>query len=187
MSVSAITMLFSAVPLALLVSAAAYVMYSSGLHRMAENTGVKPSWLAWVPCLRLFTLGQLADRYNSSIGKSSIYRILLPALNVASWGVSFVGGTLLLATYLTGWGSSILFGALFTALGSILTLAAKIIELISYYKTFSDYEPEYSVLYLILCLIRLEWVAIFLCRNNVPVGIAGHCRPRQPRYNVYGK
>lgn len=187
MSVSAFTMLFSAVPLAIFVTAAAYVMYSSGLHRMAENTGVKPSWLAWVPCLRLFTLGQLADRYNSSLGKISVYRVLLPALNLAGWGVSFVGGILLTAVYLTGWGSNLLIGGIFTALGALLALAAKIMEFICYYKTFSDYEPEYSVLYLILCIIRLEWVAIFLCRNNVPVGIAGHCRPRQPRYNVYEK
>lgn len=187
MSVAAFTMLFSAVPLTLFVTAAAYVMYSSGLHRMAENTGVKPSWLAWVPCLRLFTLGQLADRYNSSIGKTSIYRVLLPALSIAGWGVSFVGGVLLLALYLTGWSSNMLLGAFFAALGGFLAAAAKIIELIAYYKTFSDYEPEYSILYLILCIIRLEWAAIFLCRNNVPVGIAGHCRPRQPRYNVYGR
>ena len=47
-----------------------------------------------------------------------------------------------------------------------------------------NYEPEYSVLYLILCILGLEWIPMFLCRNNVPVGIAGHCHPRQPRYNV---
>jgi len=76
MSVSAITMLFSAVPLALLVSAAAYVMYSSGLHRMAENTGVKPSWLAWVPCLRLFTLGQLADFLGSWLPETRIREVI---------------------------------------------------------------------------------------------------------------
>lgn len=187
MSLSAITMLFSAVPLTLFVTAAAYVMYSSGLHRMAENTGVKPSWLAWVPCLRLFTLGQLADRYNSSEGKTSIYRVLLPALNIIGWSISFVGGILLSVVYLTGWAGSMFLGAGFAALGGIVALAAEIMELICYYKTFSDYEPEYSVLYLILCLVRLEWVAIFLCRNNVPVGIAGHCRPKQPRYHVYGK
>lgn len=187
MSLSAVTMLFSAVPLTVFVTAAAYVMYSSGLHRMAENTGVQPSWLAWLPCLRLFTLGQLADRYNFSIDKNSCYRLLLPVLSVASWGLSFVGSLLLFSTYMLGWGGSLLLGGLFTALGAVLALALEIVKIIAYYKTFSDYEPEYSSLYLILCVIRLEWVAIFLCRNNVPVGIAGHCRPRQPRYNVYGK
>ena len=63
-------------------------------------------------------------------------------------------------------------------------ISCRILELLCYYKTFCDYEPEYSVLYLILCILGLEWIPIFLCRNNVPVGIAGHCHPRQPRYNV---
>ena len=66
---------------------------------------------------------------------------------------------------------------------SFASIVCRVMELICCYKTFCDFEPEYSVLYLILSILGLEWIALFLCRRNVPVGIAGHCHPRQPRYN----
>lgn len=184
MRVNAFITLFSAVPLAFFVTIAIYVMYSLGLYHMAFNTGLKPAILAWFPGLRLYTLGQMADRYNSTQQKQSVYRFLLPGLRVIGAALSLIMLICVVSVYLIGWGFAMGSVILFGILGAILSLAARILELFCYYKTFCDYEPEYSVPYFILCVVGLEWIPIFLCRNNVPVGIAGHHRSRQPRYNV---
>lgn len=184
MIVGEFIMLVSAVPLALFVSVAVYVMYSYGLYKMADNTGLKPTFMAWIPLLRLYILGQMADRYNSTIEKRSTYRFLLPLLKLVGVGFGVLATVSLFFVYLTGIGADAIVALL--GAGSVLfaELVCRILEFFCYYKTFCDYEPEYSVLYLILSVLGLEWIPIFLCRNNVPVGIAGHCHPRQPRYNV---
>ena len=185
MSVNAFIMLFSAVPLALFIGGLSYGMYSYGLYKMAGNTGITPAFLAWVPLLRLYTLGQLADRYNSTVEKQSVYRFLLPGLRILGGLLStlWVFTTAVYATSLGARAGSFLIFVL-VLLGLILILGSRILELLCYHKTFCDFEPENAVLYLILAVIGLEWIPLFFCRNNVPVGIAGHCRPRQPRYNV---
>lgn len=183
MSIHAFTVL-SAFPFTLLVALGTYVMYSYGLHEMAENTGLEPSMLAWVPLLRLYTLGQLADRYNASEDKNSLCRFILPVLRAVNTALAFSTMITMISTFVTGYNLNGILSVIAALLTAVAALACRIVELLCYYKTFRDYEPEYSVLYLVLCIIGLEWIPLFLCRNNVPVGIAGHCRPRQPRYNV---
>ncbi len=175
--------LFSAVPLALLVYGLSYAMYSYGLYKMAGNTGVKPAVLAWVPWLRLYTLGQLADRYNSSLGKKSAYRFVLPGLRLVSLLFLLLTAMLIFTVYLIGFSVHGLVALLGISGAGFAAMVCRVLELVCCYKTFCDFEPEYSVLYLILGVLGLEWIPLFLCRRNVPVGIAGHCRPRQPRYN----
>ena len=182
MSIVAMT-LFSAVPLTALICGLSYAMYSYGLYKMAGNTGAKPALLAWLPCLRLYTLGQIADRYNRSIGKGSIYRFAMPGLRLLSLLFTLLTSAALFVTYLTGWGADAIVALLGISGVSFASMVCRVMELICCYKTFCDFEPEYSVLYLILSILGLEWIALFLCRRNVPVGIAGHCHPRQPRYN----
>ena len=182
MSIAFMT-LFSAVPLTLLVYGLSYAMYSFGLYKMADNTGVKPAVLAWVPWLRLYTLGQLADRYNSALGKKSSYRFVLPGLRLLSLLFLLLMSMMLFVVYLTGFGLGGVVALMGISGAGFTAMACRVLELICHYKTFCDFEPEYSVLYLILGILGLEWIPLFLCRRNVPVGIAGHCRPRQPRYN----
>lgn len=192
MSTFSVITLLSAIPIVVIVSVISYVLYSLGLYSMADHTGIDNAFLAWIPGLRLITVGQLADRYNDSIGKQSMYRVILPAL----LAVGLVTGSIssvLYAAWFTGlaipfrvpatYGLAATAGAL-AVLAAAVSLAARICELICYYKIFCDFEPSNAALYEILCVLQLEWVAVFLCRNNVPVGIAGRCRPRQPRYQT---
>ena len=174
MSVFAI---LSAVPFTFFVSLGIYVMYSNALYRMSDNTGINSSILAWVPFARLFTLGQLADRYNDSVNIKSYYRFILPVLKIAEKVFQLC---LLIEVFLLEYIIETYF--IFGTLCIITTLAMRVLELICYYKVFSDFEPNCVVPYVILCVFGLEWIAMFLCRNNVPIGIAGHCRPKQPRY-----
>lgn len=185
MNISAFMTLFSAAPLALFITIAIYVMYSYGLYKMADNTGIKSAFMAWIPLLRLYILGQLADRYNSTIEKKSSYRFVLILLRLLGIGLAVLTAVGTFIVWMTGWtiAASVLVipGAV---LSGLIELVCRVLELICYYKTFCDYEPEYSVLYLILCVLGFEWIPMFRCRNNVPVGIAGHCHPKQPRYDV---
>lgn len=183
MSISAFT-IFSAFPFAFFVALGSYVMYSYGLYHMADHTGVQPAFLAWIPLLRLYTLGQLADRYGTTKGKNSVYRLLLPVLRLMGIVFSIMLLIGILSIFWTGYRTAGRMAVFFGILCGLFTLVSRILECLCYYRVFCDYEPEYAVPYLILCIINLEWVPLFLCRNNVPVGIAGHCRPRQPRYNV---
>ena len=58
---SFIPMFFS---FASLIELAFYIIGSIGLYSMANNTGMKNPWLAWIPVAREYLLGSLADRYN---------------------------------------------------------------------------------------------------------------------------
>ena len=171
--------ILSIVPFTFFVSLGTYVMYSYALNRMADNTGINSSILAWIPIARLFTLGQLADRYNNSLEIHSYYRFILPVTKIVEkvFQICLVVGTIFMGYGMKG---HIMFWIICVTSAFML----RILELICYYKIFKDFEPNYVIPYMILCLFGLEWISMFLCRNNVPVGIAGHCRPRQPRYCV---
>ena len=173
--------ILSALPITAILTVGAYVLYSIGLYGMADHTGIYPSWMAWVPILRLYTLGQLADRYNGSTEqKQTCYRLILPCLRL-SFPILSVS---MLTMILMGWTIDNLIVLTAFLLMILFTIAVRVVELICYYKAFCDYEPTNAVVYTVLSIFRLEWLALFLCRNNVPVGIAGRCRPKQPRYNV---
>lgn len=181
----------SALPITSILFVGKYVLYSWGLYGMADHTGIRPSWLAWIPVFRLYTAGQLADRYNQSQNKRSCYRFLLPCFNAIGWILLVMSVCFFFASFIQffqwrGRASDVSFflAAIFFTVSGFLIIAKRILELICYYKIFCDYEPSNSALYTILCVLKLECIALFLCRNNVPVGIAGRCHPRQPRYNI---
>ncbi len=181
MSATGLLMTLSVLPVTLFIGIAIYIMYSMGLYQMARNTGVMPASFAWLPLLRLYTLGQIADRYNSSIGKRSSYRFLLPLLRFLEWILLLLCiGSLLIGVSIVG---TVGMSIVMLIVCGILQLLVRLMELLAYYKVFCDFEPEYSVLYLILAVLGLEWLPVFLCRNNMPVGVVGHQFPRQPRYN----
>jgi Ca2+/Na+ antiporter len=130
----------------------------------------------------------LRNKMNAAVeialGSSlQIILFVVPVLILLSLLFTLLTSAALFVTYLTGWGADAIVALLGISGVSFASIVCRVMELICCYKTFCDFEPEYSVLYLILSILGLEWIALFLCRRNVPVGIAGHCHPRQPRYN----
>ena len=55
-----------AILVCLVVQLVLYLLGSAGLYAMANNTGMKNPWTAWIPIARDHLLGSLADRYNCS-------------------------------------------------------------------------------------------------------------------------
>ena len=171
---SFIPMFFS---FASLIELAFYIIGSIGLYSMANNTGMKNPWLAWIPVAREYLLGSLADRYNcTSRQKKTSFAIWLTVASVIQPLISsmmYFSLSLLLV---------LLFLVLIVA---VINLACKVLYLVCVYYTVMDYEPSRGVLYTILAFFNLEAIVWFLMRRNVPVGVAGRCEPLQPKYNVH--
>lgn len=63
------------------VSILLYAGLSLGIFSLAKKCGLQKPALAWVPFLRFYVLGSLADDYLSkSKGKSTKYRMILPVV-----------------------------------------------------------------------------------------------------------
>lgn len=181
--------MISVMPITSLVSLAIYVFRSLGLYSMAENTGVPHPWMAWLPITNQYLLGRLADRYNGSQGKQSSYRILLPAVQCG--GRALVGGfaflwlvELSVSAYSDVTSGEIVAFFAMVLLALVVAAASAVVTVLCSYKVFLDYEPTSAVGYTVLAFFNLIWIPLFLCRNNVPTGIAGQCSPKQPRYQM---
>ena len=82
---SFIPMFFS---FASLIELAFYIIGSIGLYSMANNTGMKNPWLAWIPVAREYLLGSLADRYNcTSRQKKTSFAIWLTVASVICYRI----------------------------------------------------------------------------------------------------
>lgn len=168
-----------------------YVIGSIGLYAMANNTGMKNPWLAWIPIARDYLLGSLTDRYNRSVRqKNTSYRFWLTLLCGIQTPLVYLCLLLfgvLVSTVLYSAPVLILVLAMAFLLIAAFRIAYRIFYLISFYYVTMDYEPSRAVLYTVLAFFGLDSIALFLCRNSVPVGIAGRCEPVQPKYNVHSQ
>lgn len=92
------------------ISLLTYLGLSLGIFMIAKKCGLKNAALAWIPFVRFFVLGKLADDYlATSKGKATKYRILFPILA----GVALVAYQLV---YLAQWiVFALYFGGLFSA------------------------------------------------------------------------
>ena len=78
-----------AILVCLVVQLVLYLLGSAGLYAMANNTGMKNPWTAWIPIARDHLLGSLADRYNCSCRqKKSMLNVWLTVLSAVSLPLS---------------------------------------------------------------------------------------------------
>lgn len=182
---SFIPMFFS---FASLIELAFYIIGSIGLYSMANNTGMKNPWLAWIPVAREYLLGSLADRYScTSRQKKTSFAIWLTVASVIQLPViGFILLSIPLISSMMYFSLPLLLVLFFLVLMvAVINLACKVLYLVCVYYTVMDYEPSRCVLYTILAFFNLEAIVWFLMRRNVPVGVAGRCEPLQPKYNVH--
>ena len=81
--------------------------------------------------------------------------------------------------------SLILLMVLSVFLIAAIELLYQVCYLVAFYNVVMDFEPNRAVLYTVLAFFGLGGVCLMLCRNNVPVGVAGKCGPTQPKYHVH--
>lgn len=180
--------LFSIFSFACLIELALYLVGSFGLYSMANNTGMKNPWLAWIPIARDYLLGSLADRYNcTSCQKKTSFSIWLAVLSAVQLPLTgfFLAVILILLSLMYLSPLPFLMLLFLTFLLSVVRIAYTVFYLLSFYYVTMDYEPSRSVLYTILSFFDIGGILLFLMRRNVPVGVAGRCEPLQPKYNVH--
>lgn len=189
------TLFFALWPMIMLFSTAisigVYVLQSFGLYSMANNTGMKNPWLAWIPFCNSFVLGSMADRYNlNAHNKQTKYRIILVVAQVAIIPVTYiltffsVFSILMVPTNEESLLGAV--GGLVLALLIIfvMSIATTVLYLVCYHKMFMDYEPSRATGYTVAAFFGFGFIPLFISRNNVPVGIAGVCNPKQPKYDT---
>lgn len=172
-----------------LLQLALYVAESLGLYTMARNTGVHNPWFAWLPIARDYLIGELSDRYNlSSRQKKGWMRVLLTTLSAVQLPLGLVGVLLLfivVSLFIYSMPVLLMVVVMLSTLLALVGVAYKVCYLVSFYYVMMDYEPSRAVLYTILAFLELQAIPLLLCRNNVPVGIAGRREPTQPKYDVH--
>lgn len=130
-----------------IVSIVAYVLFSLGLMKLAENKGIANAWLAWIPIANLYLLGLVVEEVTIGTFKIDRMEIWLPVV----CGV----GAILMLIPVVRWVAMV---ALLVFMGFVS------------YRLFSMYRPEQAVLFTVLSvLLGLYWVFVFVIRNDQQV------------------
>lgn len=116
-----------------------YIFLSIGLMKMAENSGIKNAWLAWIPVANYYIIGEIVT--SKMNGKGGNY-----ALGAA------------IAALLLSW---------IPILGTIIGIAFAVFSFILYYWIYKKYS-ENPVLHLILSIFISPYAAfaVFALRNK---------------------
>lgn len=69
----------------------AYVLQALALYTIAKRRGLNKPWLAWIPVVNVWTLGEIADQYQSvANGKTKKKRKVLLGLSIAAMVVAII-------------------------------------------------------------------------------------------------
>lgn len=154
---------------------ALYLLRSLGVARMAENTGVSNPWFGWVPLLHEWQCARMGDRTRLSQKKTAFLEKGMLVL-AGGWLVFYLLGKVLEHIFLLG--GLCRLGALLAA------LALWVLRVLADYWVYADFEPSRAALYALLSVFRLDGIAKFLLRDNIPVGVTGRQDPLQPKYGA---
>ncbi len=133
-----------------------YVLRSLGLYRIAINRGMANPWIAWIPIVNNYIIGQCVGT------------VQIGTLTVTNTGLILGAGPFVLMaasalTVIPILGGFIIF---------VCSIAFSIFMLYCYYKFCQQYAPDNAVLYLILSIFfsgMADAIIIFTFRNKYPV------------------
>ncbi|MDO4288087.1 MAG: hypothetical protein Q4C55_02760 [Eubacterium sp.] len=143
------TLGIAAVLVAVAIPAILYCLSSYGLYVMAVNKKADYPWLAWIPIVKLYLLGEIIDERVCFGSLALPYaQVILP--------IASVFGTVIVAIPFVGW---------------VCSLAIMVYSLAAYFRLYKLYAPESAVLYLVLSIILPFMLSIFpfAIRNRQPV------------------
>ena len=147
----------------ILILLANYVMSSIGYMRIAERRNIKNGWLIWIPIVRNWTMGAVADSYDETKGFKRKTRVLLVLFSVIKLAVAIAIGSYvsMLLPYIIQYGLDLFIYApenyallipfIFAIPGiAIACVIYKVCYLISLYKTFESTDAQKALVYTIL-------------------------------------
>lgn len=166
-----------------------YILYSLGLMGLANRTGVKNAWLAWIPVANVYVLGATADMLEEKRGLSHKWSKFLLILTVAVAALFFLFFVSLIAlvvyiSMMEGIGATspgaffagemfllpmIAFYLIYIVL-LVISMALSYLNIICVYKIFEEIAPQKSIKYfLIYVLVPFGDVyCLFKCKNLIP-------------------
>ena len=122
-----------------------YIFNALGLYTMAQREGISYAWIAWIPLVQNFLIGDL--------------------INNKLWGFGYTNWILVIVPIVTSVLSQ--FSSMSWVSG-VISLAFYNYTIFAYYKLFKIYKPESTVLYTVLGIIFpfLFGIWTFIIRNN---------------------
>ncbi|MEG0074771.1 MAG: hypothetical protein RR310_03860 [Eubacterium sp.] len=135
-----------AIFLAFLLPIALYIFSSLGLYTMAQIKGLDYPWLAWIPFVKLFIVGELINEkvYFGSFA-IPLAQVILPISAVCS-------GAFATIPYI-GW---------------LIGIAFLVYNYVAYYRFYKLYNADSAILFLVLSIIFPFMLSIFpfIIRNR---------------------
>ena len=170
------------------LSIASYIVRAISIHTIAQRRQSGRAWLAWVPVLNQFLLGQISDLYSLVVkGKRTHQRRWLLGLAVVADSLSFVSkammATVIGEAILGGSSLGILwFGVHYAEImeklmaafllillaGAIAAVPLRVVRYVALYRVYESCRPEATVLLTVLNVVIpvTEPVLLFLCRKD---------------------
>lgn len=154
-----------------------YIFTSLSLYKIARRNNVKLSGFAWIPLLRRYVLGGIADADDAAIGKRNnwaktqkafiIIDIITLVLTYITYTVLAVNGAIDSAALTALSLPLIILLALAALVCLVASIAGMIIDAICYFKTYELCRPGKAVKYLILSIIFpvFQWIILLICRK----------------------
>ncbi len=145
-----------------------YIMLSISYTCIGKRSGVKASWLAWIPVARYWTIGAIVDKYDERVlGVKRRFRIVLLIFAVVYILsiISFISGILslipLIINAIEGNSADVFANIMTLILGlesgiSGMTYSSLILVALYYvclYKIFESLSPNNAILFLALSLV----------------------------------
>lgn len=169
---------------------AAYVLSGLGFYAVAQRRGIKHPWMAWVPVLKLWILGSIADQYRYVVkGEVRNRRKVLIALAILQTVAVIVFYVLTIGMFVNlivqvvqipdidamsgEQALDMMLKTVMPMLGMLLVILAvnlvtRVFQYIAYYDLFASCDPENKVLFLVLGIlfdITLPFF-VFACRKK---------------------
>ncbi len=185
------------VVLGILFILAEYILCGLAYMKLARSREMKHSWLAWIPIVKAYLIGKVADDINGNYHQTTHRSLWMLILSIATFIMVFVSGAAFLFSpaadvisqitpdmdtqtiqqLAAGISSSDMRPFLIsTAITGILAIVMIIFLFIAWYAVFREYAPNSAGIYLIitlLCVILLgvTFVApilILMISKNTP-------------------
>lgn len=159
--------------IAITVGIADYVLKALALQSLAKRRNISKPWLAWIPIASVWTLGSIADEYDSKNGIKRKWRLtlIIPILIILAAAIVFVSITTILSitTNLTDYyPETAIF--IFIYISYLVILSAAMVYMACYticlYKLYESTVPEKSVKYLLFTLLIPLGGAVCLMKSK---------------------
>lgn len=193
-----------------------YVLRSLGLYTLAKNQGVEKAYLAFIPCVWMFTACKIignSKMFGKSASEWAIWAcVIFSAATILPLADTFLRYFPFVMYYLEGGEVSIISGSstyigtgsdfinhfdtqaikvilnILSILNNILSLAEIFICVTVYIALFRKFWPEHYILAAVLSFFRLFPILVFAIRNKKSVDFSEYIRRRYygSGYTPYG-